>query len=412
MSDYSELFYEIITKNLNEFDTDLLSKNPFLPSQIIDDYPDGMNGKKWNVPLLSKNPAITLDFIKNHRDGIGGTKWNLEDLIDNPNLTLKFIEDCCIHHDYIHIRELSSNPIITCDFIQNHIDLEWSLTGLIRNPNITLDLIIEFLTYHKMRCYMGECLQNSHLLTIDIIEEVMNNYNSYFAFHIVPLSYNNVINEEFILKYPDGICNQKWCLHGICQNNSISTKFACVLILRYGKIFSKYFGSLLQNDNVDLEFLYKYNSNIKLLNYFRKVAKQPKISKFSKLLIKSVLHDTRFYSQYKKYSLLSVIVQMATIDFIEKHLDELRDTIKSGNPLLYKWLTFEFIQSHPDLFINNDDVFSSVCTLEYIHNNPDGCYINNRLAPWNFEIIAKRSFIRPTKFCKSANKVYKQSLCH
>lgn len=418
MSDYSELFYEIITKNLDEFNADLLSKNPFLPLQIIEDYPNGINGRKWNLPLLSMNPALTLDFIENHKDGIGGTKWNLEDLVENHNLTLKFVEDhiilnksYLIQNEFFFIK-LSSNPIITSDFVRDHIDLPWSSSGLAKNPNITLDTIIEYLKYRNRMCYMGVCLEKSHLLTIDIIEEVMNNYKSYFVFNLACLSYNNVINEEFILKYPDGICNQKWCLNGICENSSISTKFACALILRRGKTFSRYFRSLLQNDNVDLEFLYKYNSDIKLLNYFRETAKQPKISKFSKLLVKSILHKMKFYSRHKKYSLLSLIVMMATMDFIEKHLDELRNTIKSGKPHLYKWLTFEFIQSHPDLFINNDDVFSSVCTLEYIHNNPDGYYINNRLVPWNFDIIAKRSFIRPTKFCKSANKIYKQSLNH
>ena len=100
---------------------------------LINLYPAEM----WPYVLeLSANPNITPDFIEQHID----KPWNWNMMSINPSITLRFIEQ---HLDKDWDWNLFvENPNITQEFVGRHIDENWDWLKLTKKSYITVEFII------------------------------------------------------------------------------------------------------------------------------------------------------------------------------------------------------------------------------------------------------------------------------
>lgn len=90
---------------------------------------------RWDRKQISRNPNITPEIIDNNPE----FNWDWFYISMNPNITLEFIDNN-IDKDW-NWSLISQNPSITMDIIENNPDKPWVWLSLFRNPNITLEFI-------------------------------------------------------------------------------------------------------------------------------------------------------------------------------------------------------------------------------------------------------------------------------
>lgn len=158
--------------NGEKWDVSELSKNKSLTTKFIEDHLDW----KWNMKYLSQNQCVTINFMKNHPKGINNSKWDDTTAVNNINLfldeylsffklldhvtyplldylcasemiTLEFIEHILKSYQKkdLNMRSLSSNSVITEEFVKKHPDLKWSLKGLCSNPSISTKFACKYI---------------------------------------------------------------------------------------------------------------------------------------------------------------------------------------------------------------------------------------------------------------------------
>jgi len=84
---------------------------------------------------LSYNPNITWDIIQNNPDKY----WDWSNISRNPNITWDIIQNNP-DKDW-DWQFISRNPNITWDIIQNNPDKDWDWTSISEHPNITWEII-------------------------------------------------------------------------------------------------------------------------------------------------------------------------------------------------------------------------------------------------------------------------------
>lgn len=416
----SELLYRIVHNNIADYNDNHtafvnLCYNPNFPVKLLDDYPNGLCGYKWPIEAFSSNSAITPDFIESHIEGINGEKWNVTSLSKNKSLTTEFIED---HLDWEwNMEYLSQNPCVTINFMRNHPkginNRKWDNETALRNINLSLD---EYFSFFKLEHDPSilNYICDTKMVTLEFIEHILNSkYKDLLNIGI--LSYNSVITEEFVEKHPD----LEWELEGLCVNSSISTKFACNYIWKSNDRFYTYFDKLLINVNADYEFLLKYNTNDKMINYFTNLFNVHKMffikmySRFEALgeaafnpKGNGIWEDSNTCMKFPIDAFLTV----APITIIEKNIYLIREIFDILALERNTELTLEFVEKHIEGFNGimwTDDVFSRYCPLEYIAENPKGYYCKNngKTIPWDIEIISHRSYKATNVHVKSARKL-------
>ena len=117
------LILEDTWKYISRISMKNLSSNKNLPIELLEKYPYGFskdifkngytvgNLPGWSVYLLSSNPVITEEFLQKHPEGVGHSLWNMFNL--------------------------SMNPSISLEYMFNTPSMGWELGSMCRNPNIT-----------------------------------------------------------------------------------------------------------------------------------------------------------------------------------------------------------------------------------------------------------------------------------
>jgi len=101
--------------------------------RLVKTFPD----INWDWEELSENPNITMEDIQENPD----FPWNWRYISQNPNLTLDFIyKNPSKDWDWNYV---SKNSGITWEDIKNNIDLPWRWNFVSQNPTITSDIVKE-----------------------------------------------------------------------------------------------------------------------------------------------------------------------------------------------------------------------------------------------------------------------------
>ena len=110
------LSWDYVEKHLEEINRQswamfYISFNENLPWDYVEKHPEGINGKSWNMKWLSGNPNLSWDYVEKHPEGINGESWYMKGLSGNRNLPWDFVEK---HHKGINgkswnIKRLSRN---------------------------------------------------------------------------------------------------------------------------------------------------------------------------------------------------------------------------------------------------------------------------------------------------------------
>lgn len=411
------IFYEVIKNNIdgyadgNQWNYFELVQNEYFPTQLLDDYPDDEENKmflRMAMMYMSKNKAITPEYIELNIDGIKGEQWDVYALSKNKSLTIEFIEKY-IHWDW-YMAPLSKNPCITWNFIKKHIKgingKPWYIANLVFNINISLDNYLEILETKEYEHYQNQApyyLSNSPLLTLDYVEKMVNE-NPNCEFDKYGLSANPIITEEFVMRNPKGVGNNKWSIEGLCVNPSISTQFACKKIFEKGENFYFHFPSLFENPNVDYEFLFKYNSENKLRNYFATFSDIPKTIKLRfkyrfYTLTFDIFNNGITSGAWKRSNLKMKIPNelffRGPTHFVEKNCEKLYKNLTSNEIMYAPWMTLDFINQHPqgiNGFAWSNDIFSNLCSCLYIYEHPEGYLFGDKLISWNADVLSSRSW--------------------
>lgn len=111
---------------------------------------------------LSSNPCITPEFIEAHMDYPWQWRW----LSQNPNITPEFVDRHLKNNkkfDYVY---LSENPGITLEYIEKNIEKKWNWKKVSKNPKLTL----EFVERHLDKAWDMSSLSKRNDLTIEFIQ--------------------------------------------------------------------------------------------------------------------------------------------------------------------------------------------------------------------------------------------------
>jgi hypothetical protein len=210
--------------SLDQLDWDYYSRNPSLsPETVIRhrhqpwnwDYV-GLNpritwklSQEYHLPLtwwgLAKNPTMDWSVILRNPD-----KW--WDISSHPKLTWRRVLDYeqvlrrqsqTAHWNY---HQLSANPNITWEIVQNNPRRPWSPAGLSRNPNITWNIVINNLEYP----WDWTNLSSHPNITWEIVR---NNPN--FPWQPAQVSVNPNLTWEIVQKFPD----YPWDYHNLARNH-------------------------------------------------------------------------------------------------------------------------------------------------------------------------------------------------
>lgn len=398
---------EFIRNNLSKLkqcDLDMLSKNPTLPLSLFNDYIDSINNLKWNMKAIAGNPIVTSEYIKEHIDIFEPVAdW----LSQNPNLTTDIIENLGDFQWFMPA--LCTNPCVDYQFIMEHLyDIFHNVQlvyNIAHNPNLTIEQYLHYLDNSDNRYNAPIYLSSSRMLTLDFIQEVINN-ERYMNFNMYELSENSIITEDFVMKYFDGlhIFNRKnnyesreWDINQLCLNPSISTKFACRFIYLKGKIFSKYFNKLVGNPNVDVDFLVQYDDNYKLLNYCYDPSTISSYTKIrSKLFLNKYFVVDHFLAEHKvPFHLYSHYLRCLTLDTL---VSEKWCNLSAYDIIYNKNMTIEYIEKYRLFYrwdphiINLSKIVSKLCSFEYIMDHQDGYIFNDKIIPWNYEVLFDRKW--------------------
>ena len=198
----SIITFELVKNNLEQkWDWHSLSVNLSL---TIKDLENNLN-LPWNWYQLSKNKSITPDFIKKHPYW----PWRIDSLSTNPSMTLDFIEETLDPDGELYIPwnwgefdissnyGLSSNTIITVEFIKKYINKSWNFTdnrALPSNPNLTPEFIENFLINNDIAM---ETLSYNQAVPLWFIEKHDDKAWSWWRI----LSIRNDMTVDFFEKY-------------------------------------------------------------------------------------------------------------------------------------------------------------------------------------------------------------------
>jgi len=120
---------------------------------LIRAFPD----KPWDWDELSKNPAITWEFIDEFID----KPWCFEYLSRHPDLTINIIIK--YHDKEWDWNDLSIHPAITIDIIRKY-KFPWNKLVIAKNPNITFDIVLDspdiIWDYQVLSCNTNITIEN------------------------------------------------------------------------------------------------------------------------------------------------------------------------------------------------------------------------------------------------------------
>jgi hypothetical protein len=130
----TNLTLSFIRANRNRLDWELLSANPIITLNIVNNNPD----LDWNYKGLSRNPNITWDIVLKNPE----KNWNYRELLINPNITPDIVEK---NPDKFNVDDkyywLSRNTNVTIEYIKKYSD-DCDMSSISRlNSNITLDIV-------------------------------------------------------------------------------------------------------------------------------------------------------------------------------------------------------------------------------------------------------------------------------
>lgn len=310
---------------------------------LLEKYPD----KDWNICGILKNPNTPEWYIHKYFD------THIEEdcfcVSINPHLTIDIIK----RHDpklfsWFH---LSKHFNITLEIIELHPELPWNYTGISLNPNLT----IEFYRKYKDKEWSFHYISSNEAMTPEIIKN-----NPDFEWNFRGLSVNRSITEEFVLENKD----KDWEMIYLSGNDAISGEF----FERYIPEFTEYIAWLLgipANINTDMKFIERHiDKDIS----FEHISRHPKItiefiekypdklwnwfqlSRNQRITQKDVdehpdwpwdlnglsenpnidLNKIKFNIQY-----VSVNAGL-TLEFIERHIEQINFDELSSNWFLYK----------------------------------------------------------------------------
>jgi len=113
----------------------MIDRGDYLPNQLN----TRVDAIKFIVPTVSSNPNITPEFVDTHLDW----PWNWHLICSNKNFTIEWIEGKkdMTKDDWGY--GLSSNPRLTIDCVIRNPNAAWCWLDVSRNPGITIDDIID-----------------------------------------------------------------------------------------------------------------------------------------------------------------------------------------------------------------------------------------------------------------------------
>lgn len=403
-----------------KWDMDILSCNESLPTELIEKYPDGINGH-WYMPLLSLNPAINsnfvrkyinginpnkptdiiykwslihlaininidIDFVYEYRDGFCDQLWNVQSLCANPNITENFIEDNIteIIQNRVSLKNLSANPKINEFLVEKYENLE-----------ITVDGNVLVWQWDYISLARNPSITPEFLLS----REFLNNNINIPRLFVQQLSTNINLTPNFLKNnlYPlgDNFCS--WDMFELSRNPSIPLDF----IMEYPRGFGVgdwVLSGLYENPNVDSslfrELKYPEMWDIFVIfgyklynnnNFFCKYLST--ISIFALRIYRSIWNY--FCANYSNYKL--PIGKFIDCELRDYHLPINKNILKRNIELLDLDKSNKI--THENMLKNQDTkklLHTFACSCEYILNNPQGYKYNDTFIPWSTKILCEK----------------------
>lgn len=203
----------------------LLSSNPVVTPQFVEDNLSGIGGSRWDVHSLANNPSITLKFINSYPNGIYGTGWGILDLSARSAMINDFVENCHENH-----------PVML--HIKNCLHL----------------------TYNKSPMYI---LSKNSLINTEFLEKHIDGlYGIYWDTYT--LSYNESLTSKFIEDHIDGICGKSWDMYHLFINNIDDITIMKLILhqisnntitVNHAKFKYFFIDVIFIQDNLDLDWL-------------------------------------------------------------------------------------------------------------------------------------------------------------
>jgi hypothetical protein len=299
--------------------------------KIYDFYPN----KEWNYFELSKNPNITWDLIQNYLD----KPWDYSMLSLNPNINwdiIRFNPDK--PWDYYY---LSKNINITWDIVKNNPDKPWDYSMLSLNPNINWDII----RFNPDKPWDYYYLSKNINITWDIVK---NNFDK-------PWNYN-LLSFIYLKKFNSSIYNINSYINNypIYNINSDLIKFNCF------------------TDDIDIYYI-KYNQhNINYLIQYSNI-------KYD-ILINIIHHCNEFLDDKEIYYYMLSEYSYITLNDVIKYEDYIFFNALSKNKFNYDYyLTTYYKKQLVNNFINKckEELINKVCTPKRILNWNEDVLLNN-----------------------------------
>ena len=122
----------------------------------------------WNWSNLSKNPGITIEDIQNNMH----LEWNTFAISEREDLTWDYIKQYIDKPWFFDWYYISKSKCVTWEHIINHIDKPWDWDGISENPNITFDIIKKNINYKWNWTYINMYNKNMSW-------EIVNNNPNY-----------------------------------------------------------------------------------------------------------------------------------------------------------------------------------------------------------------------------------------
>lgn len=279
-----------------------LSKTP----NITEEFVRNNTEKRWDLFNLTTNPALFPKFIiamiQSNKTERKIKLYNIGIRISyNPNLTVKFAqENSHIDWDWKYISKtlpissiipqlvmidlqknptvdpnslsklnyfsLSTNPGLSKQFIEEHIDEKWDWGHLLNNKVIDMDFVYKYEShiwsiYSLSMCpdlplsfikkYIDRLWDIMHLsenknLTPEFIEKYINkswNWNDF--------SNNKNMNADFVIKYHD----KNWDWIKLADNESINKKIMMDYYLSNPSLCMRHYISLIADDIINFPML-------------------------------------------------------------------------------------------------------------------------------------------------------------
>lgn len=462
-----KFFDFLVNESPNEkFNTQGYTRRGILP-EVIEKYPEGINGEKWNMKWLSKNIILNLDFLETYVDGVCGDPWDVNELSGNKSLNLKFVEDhingICGQNWNLYL--LAFNDLVTEEFIEKYIDginnIKWDISSLVHNRNISFDFLIrhpnglyrnkwlafryyinfythfnleiEYEKYTQFFCKYTEwikLLMESANISSEFVEQHLNGING-IKWNMGILSGSKNISMKFIKKYIDGINGEKWDLGALSINASLTQDF----LEEYPNGFNgqqwdvKYLSGnpviddafvekhifgfcgqrwnkkwLLRNDSISDDFFIKYS------NYKRACDNNPKLLENNNLsFIENIKVLTNWKNLYCDDAIYRLPSWLNNPNVTEEILQKDFLNITPINSVIGNiTLSMNIFSRYPNGIFGQsweNHVYSHICSVDYIWMHPKGYDNGKNIIPWNISILANKDWSKlPSSLVKSAHK--------